>query len=128
MIDKENLIKLIENDETPKVEFKRSEYVKGKKNRELAKAMVAFANHEGGKIIVGVNDDRTIEGFSCNEPEVKNYEEFVYQIAANKCDPPITPEFLSVKLDEGIVFVIDIPKKQESLSDQVGNSISGMVI
>ena len=111
MIDKENLLKLIKNDENPKVEFKRSEYIKGKKNRELAKAMVAFANHEGGKIIVGVNDDRTIECFSCNEPEVKKYEEFVYQIAANNCDPPITPEFLSVKLDEGMVFVIDIPKK-----------------
>jgi len=110
MIDKENLFKLIKNDENSKVEFKRSEYVKGKKNCELAKAMAAFANHEGGKILIGVKDDRTIEGFSCNEPNVKKYEEKVYQIAAQHCDPPITPEFSSVKLDEGMVFVIDIPE------------------
>lgn len=111
MIDKENLLKLIENDENPKVEFKRSEYIKGKKNRELARAMAAFANHKGGKIIIGVNDNRTIEGFSCNDSEVKNYEEFVYNIAANNCNPPITPEFSPVKLDGGMVFVIDIPEK-----------------
>lgn len=108
MIDKENLIKLIENDENPKVEFKRSEYVKEQKNCKLAKAMAGFANHKGGKILIGVKDDRTIEGFSCNEPEVKKYEEKVYQIAAHNCDPPITPEFSSVKLDEGMVFIIDI--------------------
>ena len=84
MIDKENLIKLIENDENPKVEFKKSEYVKGRKNWELAKAMAGFANHKGGKIIIGVNDDRTIEGFSCTEIDVKKYEEFVYsKLVAN---------------------------------------------
>ncbi|MBE9488806.1 MAG: ATP-binding protein [Bacteroidetes bacterium] len=110
MIDKENLIKLIENDENPKVEFKRSEYVKGQKNCELAKTMAGFANHKGGKILIGVKDDRTIEGFSCNEPEVKKYEEKVYQIAAHNCNPPITPEFSSVKLNEGMIFIIDIPE------------------
>jgi hypothetical protein len=77
----------------------------------LAKAMAGFANHKGGKIIIGVNDDETIEGFSCNDSEVKKYEEFVYNIAANNCNPSITPEFSSVKLDGGMVFVIDIPEK-----------------
>jgi predicted HTH transcriptional regulator len=111
MIDKENLIKLIRNDENPKVEFKRSEYVKGHKNCELAKAMAGLANHEGGKILIGVKNDRTIEGFSSNESEVKKYEQLVYDIAADNCDPPITPEFSVVKLEDGLVFVIDIQKK-----------------
>jgi hypothetical protein len=112
MIDKENLMKLILNDETPRVEFKRSEYIKGKKNCELSKAMAGFANHKGGKILIGVNDDRTIEGFSCNEGEFKKYEESVYQLAAKHCDPPILPELFSIKLDEGVVLVIDVPKKK----------------
>ncbi len=111
MIDKEYLINLIRDDENPKVEFKRSEYIKGHKNCELAKAMAGLANHEGGKILIGVKNDRTIEGFSCNESEVKTYEHLVYNIAADNCDPPITPEFSVVSLEEGTVFVIDIPKK-----------------
>ena len=110
MIDKEKLIILIQNDENPKVEFKRSEYVKGKKNCELSKAMAGFANDKGGKILIGVNDDRTIEGFSCSEGERKKYEESVYQLAANNCNPPILPDIFSIKLDEGVVFVIDIPE------------------
>lgn len=111
MIDKEKLNKLIRNDENLRVEFKKSEYITGQKNSELAKVMAAFANHEGGKILIGVNDDKTIEGFFCDESEVKKHEERAYQIAANNCDPPITPEISSIKLDEGIVFVIDILKK-----------------
>lgn len=111
MIDKENLIKLVKNDENSKVEFKRSEYIKGHKNCEFAKAMAGLANHDGGKILIGVKNDRTIEGFSCNESEVKKYEQLVYDIAADNCDPPITPEFSVVELKDGMVFVIDIHKK-----------------
>ncbi len=111
MIDKESLIKLIRNDENSKVEFKRSEYVNGHKNSELAKAMAGLANHEGGKILIGVKNDRTIEGLSCNESEVKKHEQLVYDIAADNCDPPITPEFSVVELEDGMVFVIDIQKK-----------------
>jgi predicted HTH transcriptional regulator len=57
MIDKEKLDKLIRNDENPKVEFKKSEFIKGHKNSELAKAMAELANHEGGKILIGVKTD-----------------------------------------------------------------------
>jgi len=110
MIDEENLIKLIKNDENPKVEFKSSEYVKGKKNCELSKAMAGFANYKGGKILIGVNDDGTIEGFSCNKGKIKKYQESVYQLAGTNCNPPIIPEIDSIKLDEGVVLVIDIPK------------------
>ena len=110
MIDEENLITLIKNDENPRVEFKSSEYVKGKKNLELSKAMAGFANYKGGKILIGVNDDGTIEGFSCNKGEIKKYQESVYQLAANNCNPPIIPEIDSIKLDEGVVLVIDIPQ------------------
>ena len=109
MIDEENLIKLIRNDENQKVEFKSSEYIKGKKNCELSKAMAGFANHKGGKILIGVNDDRTIEGFSCSEGQIKKYKESVYQLAAHSCNPPIIPELFSIKLNEGVVLVIDVP-------------------
>ena len=111
MIDEENLITLIRNDENQKVEFKSSEYIKGKKNCELSKAMAGFANHKGGKILIGVNDDRTIEGFSCSEGQIKKYKENVYQLATNNCNPPIIPELFSIKLNEGVVLVIDVPSQ-----------------
>ncbi len=109
MITQENLIKLIINDENEKVEFKSTEYVKGKKNCELSKAMAGFANHKGGKILIGVNDDKTIEGFSCSEGQIKKYKESIFQLAANICNPPIIPELFSIKLNEGVILVIDIP-------------------
>ena len=85
MLTKANLTDLIKNDENYKVEFKSSEYIKGKKNLELAKSMASFANHKGGVILIGVNDDKTIEGFRCNGSEAKKHGELVYQIAVNNC-------------------------------------------
>lgn len=105
MIDKEKLNKLIRNDENPKVEFKKSEFITGQKNSELAKAMAELANHEGGKILIGVNNDKTIEGFFCDESEAKKHEERVYQIAANNCDPPITPHIREVLVGYSDLFI-----------------------
>jgi|GEM_PF-4424005 len=111
MLDEKNLLKLIKNGETPEVEFKRSEFVKGNKNKELAKAMAALANFKGGLILIGVNDDGTIEGFSSGEKELKEYREKVDRISVDNCEPPIKLEFSQVKLEEGMVFVIQIIKK-----------------
>ncbi|MCK4797399.1 MAG: ATP-binding protein, partial [Spirochaetes bacterium] len=108
MLTHESILDLIKNDENHIVEFKNSEYIKGKKNSELAKSMASFSNHKGGVILIGVNDDKTIEGFRCNGSEAKKHEELVYQIAANNCKPPILPDFSKVELNEGIIFVIEI--------------------
>jgi predicted HTH transcriptional regulator len=77
--------------------------------RKIAKTMAAFANTQGGSLLIGVKDDKTIVG-------IDPYEE-IYQIkeAATKyCDPPVVfqEEAIDVQCENGIDHVIlriDIP-------------------
>ncbi len=51
---------------------------------KIAKSMVAFANSEGGKLLIGVRDDRTITGIRSDE------EIFMLETASLiHCTPPI---------------------------------------
>ncbi len=50
----------------------------------IAKTMVSFANHHGGSLLVGINDDGTVAGIKAEE------EKFMLEKAAAEfCVPPI---------------------------------------
>lgn len=50
----------------------------------IAKTMVSFANHHGGSLLVGINDDGTVAGIKAEE------EKFMLEKAAAECCvPPI---------------------------------------
>lgn len=78
------LLELIRNGESSGVEFKRDVV----QARELAKEIVAFANFEGGVVLLGVDDDGTIAGLTR-----QNLEEFVVTTCRDKIRPPIVPYF-----------------------------------
>lgn len=52
------LLELIANGESSGVEFKRDDL----RPEQVAKEVVALANLRGGRILLGVEDDRTIAG------------------------------------------------------------------
>lgn len=52
------LLELIKNGENSGVEFKRDTI----ENRALAKELVAFANLQGGRVLLGVDDDGSVVG------------------------------------------------------------------
>jgi len=81
---KRELMELIHNGENSGVEFKRDTI----ENHRLAKELVAFANHSGGKIFLGVEDDGAIIGLT--RP---NIEEWVMQTCRDKIRPEIVPFF-----------------------------------
>lgn len=58
------LAELIQNGENSGVEFKRDDILPEK----LAKEMAGLLNLEGGHILLGVENDRTVSGLS-REPE-----------------------------------------------------------
>lgn len=93
---------LIKRGEGVTIEFKKSDILSN--SFELAKLMTAFANTAGGRILIGVCDDGKLEGMK----KRKEHEVFIMNVARDKCDPPLTPEFSVINKPEGNIYVIKI--------------------
>ena len=98
---KTELRELIANDENSGVEFKDDTT----DIRKLAKELVAFANFQGGRVLLGVDDDGNVRGLTRTDPpaqaedegvEPRTYqrlEEWVMQACRDKIRPEIVPYF-----------------------------------
>lgn len=78
------------------IEFKESP-------NHLDRAMVAFANAEGGRIFLGINDKKEIAGL-----EITNSLKSRVQDIARNCDPPIGISFESIDR----VLIIDVAESK----------------
>ena len=67
----------------------------------MDKDIVAFANAEGGKLLIGIGDDLSIKGFTLSN----NAKSEIQSIARN-CDPPIK---IIISSFENII-IIDVPE------------------
>lgn len=74
---------------------------------DLAASLVAFANTDGGQLILGVSESREIKGVQDPDRVVRDVD----NVAANNCEPPITviQEILRAE-GGGTVVVINVPK------------------
>jgi predicted HTH transcriptional regulator len=73
---------------------------------KIAKTMVSFANNKGGRLLIGVADDGTING-------VKSEDEERYMItkAAHLfAKPALEPVFEEVYVDDKLVLIVDTPE------------------
>lgn len=95
------LMETISNGENSYIEFKE-ENIRAK---DLAEEIVAFANSEGGIILIGISDDGDIMGV-----KDKKIEEKIMNICRNNCIPNIIPIYNEFILSDKRVSVIDIPK------------------
>ncbi len=87
---------------------------------KIAKTMVAFANHQGGRILVGVLDDGTIKGVKSEEEE----KYMLTQAAIHYCKPAINPQFSEYEVDGNTVLVAEIAESIEKphySKDENGN-------
>jgi len=100
------IYELIANGENQTVEFKRSSILSNP--IELAKTMVAFANTNGGRILIGVCDDGTLEGLQAD----KRHEEFIMNVARDRCEPPLIPQFSVISKAEGAIYVVKVLRFQ----------------
>lgn len=97
---KAELLEIIANGENSGVEFKRDDI----RPEQLAKEIVALANFQGGRIILGVEDDGTLSGLQKN-----NAQEWVLNTFRDKIYPQIIPFYEEIKLNnECRVAVITI--------------------
>lgn len=94
---------LIEGQESSRVEFKRDNCSK----EDLGKEITALLNHEGGFVLLGVEDDGQISGLT---RPAKQVEEWVMNIARDRVQPPPIPLWEAVDMGEaGFVGVVKIP-------------------
>ena len=98
---KTDLREMIARGENSGVEFKCDDV----ENRALAKELVAFANLDGGRVLLGVDDNGNVRGLSrCDPPAsgagddagrrtYRRLEEWVAQACRDKIRPEIVPRF-----------------------------------
>jgi len=107
MTTAEEVLELLRQDEGPTLEFKDSLILSD--SFKLARVMIAFANAKGGILLLGIKDDKSIEGMKAK----KGHEEHVMNIASDKCDPSLAPKFETVRIPEkGDVYVIRVLERQ----------------
>lgn len=98
---KTELLEIVANGESSGVEFKRDDI----RPEQLAIEVVAMANFQGGRLLLGIEDDGSISGI-----QRPNLEEWVMNVFQSKIHPMLLPFYEEVKLDEGkSVAVISFP-------------------
>jgi len=105
-MNNKDVLEIIKQGENSAVEFKERKI----RAESLAKEIVAFANMNGGVILLGVDDLGKIVGI---DPENFNYEEWVCNISRNNVVPSIQVEYLLFQMDTKIIAVITIPKGKD---------------
>jgi len=96
------LIEQIQKGESKTLEFKRAL----PKNENIAKTVIAFSNTSGGKLIIGVNNNREIIGI--NDNELFDIQDDVASVIADNCSPGIMPEIYSVNIVGKLLLVIEV--------------------
>ena len=86
------------------LEFKREM----PKNDQVIKTIIGFCNRYGGKIIIGVDNDRTIIGISDDEVEsmMESLDRTIYEATA----PPILPLVYTRTMMDKTVLCIEVSK------------------
>ncbi|MEN8218201.1 MAG: RNA-binding domain-containing protein [Pseudomonadota bacterium] len=102
-MDEKKLFETIACGESSRIQFKAD----FKSPNQLAAEMVAFSNSGGGRILLGVNDDGGLSGL--NTMDIGRLNQFVSNAASQSVRPPINPITENLRLDEGLVMIIEVP-------------------
>lgn len=111
------LNELIENGENSGVEFKR----KFSTAEKIAKEMIAFANTKGGKLIFGVDDDRSVIGVESEKGEM----ELIDTAAKFYCLPEVIYSFEIIHIYRKDVIVVVIPESRTKPHSLIEESVNG---
>lgn len=103
MLTRAELLEILRNRENSSIEFKRDDI----QSYKLAKELVAFSNFDGGKVLLGVEDDGSVSGTVRD-----NLEEWVMNTCRDKIRPAIIPHFSLVREIEGKrdIAIVSVPQ------------------
>ena len=101
-MNRQELAEMIRNGENSGVEFKRADI----RPERLALEVAALLNHEGGHVLLGVEDDGAVTGLA--RPP-KQTEERVMEVARTHVRPAATPYWETTDWDGLRVGVVSLP-------------------
>ena len=95
------LVNIIDEGENLYIEFKQ----RFSSHEKIAKEIIAFANTSGGKIIFGVNDNKSV----CGVYSEKETAELIQETCKNFIEPPVEPllEFLEFDGKEIVILTVE---------------------
>ena len=105
MLNIDNIQSLIDNGEGYNVEFKVRV---PSKVRELTEEICAFANADGGYVLVGVDDNGQVV-----DTNLENDKRSAIQGSISEISPTLHCELYSVNLGDKTVWVIDVPSSKD---------------
>lgn len=105
MINVENILSLIDSGEGYKVEFKVRV---PSKVRELTEEICAFANANGGYLLIGVDDNGQIIGI-----DLENNKRSAIQDSIHEISPALHCDMYAVNIGNKTVWVIDVPSGKD---------------
>jgi len=94
---KAELLEIIANGENSGVEFKRDDI----RTEQLAKEIVAFANVQGGRIFLGVEDNGQFTGL-----QHASAQEWVLNVFRDKVHPQIIPFYEEIQVEQDVRVAI----------------------
>jgi len=104
-MDEATLRELIAQGEGQTIEFKKSTG----QLRRAVETVAAFANTDGGRVLIGVRKDRTVEGVQIGA----NTREQVVNAITTNTDPVIYPSVEVVRVHEKNVIVVSVPESTD---------------
>lgn len=88
----------------------RGDRVSAPRRDDLADAFAAFANAQGGRLVLGIDDDRQPQSLDASRLDV--LADFVKEVCSDKVDPALDPRFYRVPVPDSPggrgVLVVDI--------------------
>ncbi|WP_113661266.1 AlbA family DNA-binding domain-containing protein [Pedobacter nanyangensis] len=97
-----NIKRLILEGENVSLDFKKTI----SNAEKIAKTLVAFANNQGGRLLIGIADDGSVKGVKAEEEEKYMITKAAHQL----CRPAIEPRFEEYLVDDKLVLVAEILK------------------
>lgn len=98
-----DILEEIKNGESKILEFKE----KLPRNDSIAKSIIAFSNTAGGKLVIGINDDREIIGI---EDDIFDLQDKISSIIYDNCYPNILPEMYVRNIKGKNILIIKVSR------------------
>jgi len=98
ILSTQEILDIIDNGENQTVEFKTSF------QKEVIETVASFANSDGGKIFIGIDDNGNMLGVDISEETIQNYINTIKQNTI----PSVIPDIQEIQIQNKTILIIDV--------------------